>query len=431
MEKSVIKDLIMEYQAIVEKVKLIPRSVELSPNFNYVFVGLRRAGKSYLMYQQIQRLLSSGHGIEEILYFNFEDDRLIGVTASDLDLIKRSYEELYHHTPIFFLDEIQLVAGWEKFVRRLADQRYRVYVTGSNARMLSSEIATTLGGRFVMQEVFPYSFPEYLHARGITLDAHWYHRNRSEVVRQFESYFLFGGLPELNLAQEVEKRLWLTNLFNKIFFGDLLSRFQIRNDTALKILIRRLAESVKQPSSYTRLTNIVSTAGKKIKTDTIIDYLSYLRDTWLIFPLENLASKLVDRETNKKYYFIDNGLLNLFLTDPSTFLLENIVAIQLRRLYPDDLFFYHHAAAEVDFVLWNTQIAIQVCYTLRDTDTREREVKALLSLPDSLNTQRRFIITKDEAEMIERNGKTIEVIPVWQWLFGSYSRGEETKKRPL
>jgi predicted AAA+ superfamily ATPase len=410
-----VKDLILEYQSLVGKVVLTPRNIPLSSNFNYVFVGLRRAGKSYLMYQQIQRLLSDGHAIEEILYFNFEDDRLLNITVADLDIIKRCYEELYAHTPIFFLDEIQLVDGWEKFVRRLADQHYRVYVTGSNAKMLSSEIATTLGGRFLICEVYPYSFREYLNAHHIRLDEHWYHRNREEVVRAFESYFLYGGLPELYLAQEVEKRFWLMNLFNKIFFGDLVSRYQIRNDTAMKILVGRLAESVKQPSSYTRLANIVSSAGKKIKTETIIDYLDHLRDTWLLFSLENLAAKLVDKETNKKYYFIDNGILNLFLTDPNTFLLENMVAIQLRRKYGLDVYYYSQGT-EVDFVLWQAHIAIQASYSIREADTREREVKALLALPDSLQITRRVIVTKDEQETISIDDKTIEVVPIWKWL---------------
>jgi predicted AAA+ superfamily ATPase len=415
MDKNIIKDLILEYQSFVGKVKLIPRDIMLSNNFNYVFVGLRRAGKSYLMYRQIQQLLVQGHAIEEILYFNFEDDRLMEVTTADLDLIKRCYEEMYAHTPIFFLDEVQLVEGWEKFVRRLADRHYRVYVTGSNAKMLSSEIATTLGGRFLIQEVYPYSFAEYLNARGMKIDQHWYHRSRTEVVRLFEPYFLFGGLPELNLIEEHEKRFWLSNLFNKIFFGDLISRYQIRNDTALKILIRRLAESVKQPSSYARLANIVSSAGKKIKTETIVDYLAHLKETWLLFSLENLAAKLVDRETNKKYYFIDNGILSLFLIDPQTFLLENMVAIQLKRLYGDDVYYYSQGQ-EVDFVLWNAHIAIQASFSIRDAETRSREIKALLSLPEQLGISQRLIVTKDEEEVIVQDGCTIQVIPVWKWL---------------
>ena len=120
------------------------------------------------------------------------------------------------------------------------------------------------------------------------------------------------------MAEGQEKRQWLSSLFNKIFFGDLVARYSIRNDMALKVLIRKLAESVKQPSSFTRLANLVSSTGKKITTDTIIDYLNYLEDTWIMFSLENYASKLADKVSNKKYYFMDNGILSLFLMDPET-----------------------------------------------------------------------------------------------------------------
>ncbi len=131
--------------------------------------------------------------------------------------------------------------------------------------------------------------------------------------------------------------------------------------------------------------------------------------------MENLASKLVDKETNKKYYFIDNGILNLFLIDPNTFLLENMVAIQLRRLYGDQVYYYSQGM-EVDFVLWESHVAIQVSYSIHDRQTREREIKGLLSLPDNLKIVKMLIITKDEGETIEEDGKTIEVVPIWKWL---------------
>ena len=161
------------------------------------------------------------------------------------------------------------------------------------------------------------------------------YRDSPDILRLFQ----LGGLPELMLIETIEKRQWLSNLFNKIFFGDLITRYSIRNDLAMKVLIRKLAESVKQPSSFNRLTNIVSTTGAKVSTDTIIDYLNFLQATWLFFSLENYASKLVEKISNRKYYFIDNGLLNLFLIDPVTSLLENIVAISLKRNMKEELYF--------------------------------------------------------------------------------------------
>lgn len=415
MEKNVIKTLIVEYQQFVKEITLIERDIRLSAQLNYVFVGLRRAGKSYLMYQQIQNLLKEGHKVEEILYFNFEDDRLVNLTVEDLDLIKVCYEELYAYRPIFFLDEIQIVQHWERFARRLADQKYRVYVTGSNAKMLSSEIATTLGGRFIVQNVYPFSFQEYLKANNIMVESTWYFKNRAEIVRSFSEYFYYGGLPELELVEGAEKRQWLSNLFNKIFFGDLITRYSIRNDLAMKVLIRKLAESVKQPSSFSRLSNIVSSAGAKTTTDTIIDYLEFLQATWLIFSLENYASKLAEKVSNRKYYFIDNGLLNLFLIDPVTSLLENLVAITLRKKYEEELYFYHQNI-EVDFYVPVEKLAVQVSYSLKEETTRKREITALLKMAAVMEVDKLLIITNDEEEVITENGKEINVIPIWKWL---------------
>lgn len=415
MDKNTIKSLIIEYQNFVSEITLIERNIHLSDQLNYVFIGLRRAGKSYLMYQQIQHLLKEGHRIEEILYFNFEDDRLVNLTIEDLDLIKVCYEELYAHRPIFFLDEIQIVEHWEKFSRRLADQKYRVYITGSNAKMLSSEIATTLGGRFIIQNVYPFSFQEYLKANHITVEPVWYFKNRTEIVRAFSAYFYFGGLPELELIEEIGKRQWLSSLFNKIFFGDLITRYSIRNDLAMKVLIRKLAESVKQPSSFNRLSNIVSSTGVKVTTDTIIDYLEFVQATWLIFSIENYASKLVEKVSNRKYYFIDNGLLNLFLIDPETSLLENIVAISLKKKYEDELYFYLQNI-EVDFYIPTQNLAIQVSYSLKDEPTRKREISALLKIAKVLDADKLLIITRDEEETIVEEEKKITVVPIWKWL---------------
>ena len=256
MTKDLIKTLIAEYQQYVTGVKLIPRQVEFIDGQNYVLVGLRHAGKSYLMYQRIAELLAQGHQQDEVLYFNFEDDRIDSLDITDLELIKTCYEEMYDHRPLFFLDEVQLVNGWEKFARRLADQKYQVYITGSNAKMLSSEIATTLGGRYMVQEVFPYSFSEYMKAHDIDLtqkNAEFKHRK--QIVRLADEYFRKGGLPETALMPN--SRQWLSSLFSKIFFGDLVARHGIRNDFALKVLIRKLAESVKQPLSYSRMASIV------------------------------------------------------------------------------------------------------------------------------------------------------------------------------
>ena len=414
--KDLIKDIIVENQRFVSNVKFHQRDYAFEDGLNYVLVGLRRAGKSYLMYQRIHQLLASGHRIEEICYFNFEDDRLGMMTLPDLDAIKSAYEEIFDTQPVFFFDEIQIVEGWEKFARRLDDQKYRVYVTGSNAKMLSSEIATTLGGRFLVKEVFPLSFAEYLSFVGIDVsEKNALHLHKKEILRHFETYFRFGGLPEVMNVED--KRSWLSGLFNKIFFGDLIARYDIRNDFGLRLLAKKLAESVKQPSSYNRLANVVTSAGKKTSTDTVIDYVNYMCESWLLLPVENIIGKLTERNTQRKYYFIDNGILNLFLTDPETSLLENMVAIHLVKRWADRVFFYHNGV-EVDFYLPDAEQLIQVSYSLDDPDTLQRETKALTKVAKHMNVNDLLIITKDEETVLEKNGKTIKVVPLWKWVVG-------------
>lgn len=197
MEKQEINLLIKEYQQFIENVEVMPRPIELEANANYIFVGLRRAGKSYLLYQTIKSLLKSGRSIDDILFVNFEDERFIEADTKDLNRIMECYAEMYDRKPIVFLDEVQVVPGWQKFVRRLADQKYLIYVSGSNAEMLSNEIATTLGGRFIIHEVYPYSFAEFLAASQINLKKNWeYSSLKNTVVRQSDNYLQFGGLPE-------------------------------------------------------------------------------------------------------------------------------------------------------------------------------------------------------------------------------------------
>lgn len=414
LSKDLIKDIIVENQHFISSVSFFERDYEFEDALNYVLVGLRRAGKSYLLYQRIHQLLEKGHRMEEICYFNFEDDRLGIMTLADLDIIKSSYEEMFDTQPVFFFDEIQIVEGWEKFARRLADQKYRVYITGSNAKMLSSEIATTLGGRYLIKDVFPLSFAEYLSFSGINVkEKNAFHLHRKEIVKRFETYFRFGGLPEvMNVA---DKRSWLSGLFNKVFFGDLIARYDIRNDFGLRILAKKLAESVKQPSSYNRLANVVSSTGKKASTDTVIDYVNYMCESWLLLPLENIIGKLTERNTQRKYYFIDNGILNLFLPDPEASLLENMVAINLIRKYKNEVYFYHNGV-EVDFYLPEQKKLIQASYSLQDESTFQRETEALIKVSKRLEVNDLMIITKDEETVLEKDGKTIQVVPLWKWL---------------
>lgn len=415
MDQELIKQIIGENQEFVQNVKLLQRPFKFEDNGNYIFLGIRRAGKSYLMFQRIHELMKRGTDIEEILYLNFEDERFIGLKSEDLDEIKRVYEETFSSRPIFFLDEIRIVPGWEKFVRRLADKSYRVFVTGSNAKMLSSEIATTLGGRFLIQNVYPFSFREFLNFEGFELKPNWLYTpgTRNGVVRSFDTYFYNGGFPEL-LSFE-DKRSWLSGLYQKIFFGDLVARYSLRNSDSMRLLVKKLAESVMQPSSYNRLKNIVSSAGESVGVRTIIDYVGYLQETWLIFSLENYAARFAERESNRKYYFIDNGILNLFIFRPETLLLENLVAITLHRQFGEKVYFYNQHI-EVDFYIPEESWLIQVSYNISDVQTFEREINGLVKAAKFLNAERLQIVTRNDERVIEKDGLSIEVLPIWKWL---------------
>ena len=418
MDKNILKTVIADNQIEAPKYKVIPRDFIFEEFGNYVFVGIRRAGKSFLLYQRMQQLLAQGVQWDEMLYVNFEDERLIGLSLGDLNLLLEIHLEMYGKKPILFLDEIQNIAGWEKFARRMADTKHRVYITGSNAKMLSQDIQTTLGGRYIPVDVFPYNFREFLTANeiSITKESLLSTEGKAEILRKFNDYFYFGGFPES--AKFAAKRDYLTSVYQKIYLGDIATRHSVNNTFALRIMFKKLAESVKQPLSFSRITNIVSSTGTKVGKTTIINYIEYAKEAWLISSLQNIAGKLVDKETRPKYYFTDNGILNLLLLDGNTSLLENLVAINLLRKYGrNDAVFFYNKGVEVDFYIPGEAVAIQVCYSLDNSNgTFDREVDALLKLPNILECKKLMIITRDSEQILEIDGKTIEVIPVWKWL---------------
>lgn len=418
MDKNVIKAVIADNQVEIPKYEVVPRNFSFEEFGNYVFVGIRRAGKSYLLYQRMQQLLLQGIGWDEMLYVNFEDERLVGMGVADLNLLLEAHLEMYGKKPILFLDEIQNIEGWEKFARRLADTKYRVYITGSNARMLSRDIQTTLGGRYIPVEVYPYGFAEFLNANHVAVNpgSLLTTEGRAEIARYFNDYFYYGGFPEG--AGLVAKRDYLTGIYQKIYLSDIAARHSVDNTFALRVLFKKLAESVKQPMSFTRIANIVSSTGAKVGTQTVINYMDYAKDAWLVTPIRNIAGKLVDKETNPKYYFTDNGLLNLFLLDGNTSLLENLVAITLLRKYGrSDAVFFYLKDIEVDFYIPDESLAIQVCYNLDNNDgTLDREISALLKISNVLECKKQMIITRDFEQVLEKDGKIINVVPVWKWL---------------
>ncbi|MBR0093617.1 MAG: ATP-binding protein [Lachnospiraceae bacterium] len=425
MNRDYLKQVIVDQKEDYFNNPIIQRELELEENINYCFVGIRRTGKSYMLYRQIRNLTESGVSPGRILYVSFEDERLLEVRAEDLNVIFEIGMELAgdEGKPYIFLDEIQIVDGWEKFVRRLADMKYRVSITGSNSRMLSREIATTLGGRFMIAQVFPYSFAEYLRALGkehpdlqmlSTSD-------KAGINKAFDQYIRYGAFPEL--VNIKNKRDYLSSIYQTIYIGDVLARNSITNDFAVRLILKKIAESVMKPLSFSRLAHILKSAGMGIGKQTVINYIGYMKEAYLLFSLQNYAAKLVEKETSPKYYFMDTGLLGLLVMDAVSAQLENLVAIELVRRYGTENVFYYESSIEVDFFVPDEKLAIQVSHhALDDEGTKERELNAFEKFRKHLPDTRCLLITNSEEAEINYHNVRVEVVPAWKWLLGSVKK---------
>ncbi|MDD3685511.1 MAG: ATP-binding protein, partial [Bacteroidales bacterium] len=313
-----------------------------------------------------------------------------------------------------YFDEIQNIFGWEKFCRRLADFGYEISITGSNASMLSREIATTLGGRFIVKEIQSLSFAEFLSFNGVKLVPNFeYSKQKSEVVRLMDEYMHYGGLPEC--IKYNDKRNYLSNIFQKVFFGDIIARYKLKNEFALRLLIKKMAESVNNETSFNRIKNILNSSNAKVGTGTLIEYFSYLEESFLVNSISNFTSKFAEKESKKKFYFADTGILNLFLIDQKSKLLENLVYIELRRRFQSEIYFYKRII-ETDFYVPDHNLLVQVCMSVKDYETRERELKSLKYSMRELQINESIIITYDEQEEIEIAEGNIKVVPYWKWV---------------
>ena len=392
INKDILKQVLASNQKDIENYKIVPRTLPGDDFPCRVFVGVRRAGKSFMLYQKMQQTLASGQSWATMLYLNFEDDRLAQFDRSDFELILEAHAEMY-----------------------------AVWLTGSNAKMLSSEVMTTLGGRYLATEVYPYSFQELLKIQDIPYDkiSQMATESRAKILRAWNEYLLWGGLPE-SVGLTV-KRNYLSSTFQKIYLGDIASRNKIANPNLLRLMVKKLAENVGQPVSYNRLANVLSTISGRISMPTVSKYIEYSEAAWLLLRLRNVSAPFTEKETSCKYYFIDNGVLDLFLLDGETMLLENIVALALFHKYGHDAdnerVFFYNDKVEVDFYIPEDATAIQVSYSItQSTSTYEREVNALKKIPGALSCKRRLILTNDESDSIEDQYGTIEVLPVWKWL---------------
>ena len=419
MNRDYLKQIMIDQKETYLNNPMIKRDYPLEDNVNYCFVGIRRTGKSYMMYQQIKQLEASGIPLSQIVYVNFEDERLLEMTSADLNLILEIGLEISGTDvkPYLFLDEIQNISGWEKFVRRIADMKYRIHITGSNRKMLSNEIASTLGGRFVIMNVYPYSFSEYLianHMKKNYLDA-ISTKDKADVQIQYNQYVTYGAFPELTEINN--KRAFLNSIYQTIYLGDIITRNKITNNFAVRLILKKIAESITKPLSFSRLANILKSTGTSIGKQTVINYVGYMTDSYLLFTLQNYAAKLVEKETSPKYYFMDTGLLGLMLLDCKSAQLENLVAIELIRRYGVENVYFFENNVEIDFYVPSENLAIQVSMQILDNiDIRERETRAFVKLNNFIPDSKCILITNSEEAVLDCEGIRIEVTPIWKWL---------------
>lgn len=378
-----------------------------------VITGIRRCGKSTLMHQ------IRHHQAEKDYYLNFDDDRLVKFSADDFQLLYEIFIARFGTQHTFYFDEIQNVAGWERFVRRLHDYGHKVFITGSNASMLSRELGTHLTGRFHAYELLPFSFKEYLQLLKTDVPAvdRLTTETKAGISAHFDDYFVSGGFPAY-LREKNQQ--YLKTLYENILYRDVMVRNNLTNQKELLELVFYLASNVGKFTSYVALTKVIGISNPT----TVKNYISFLEDAYLVFTVNKLSYSVKSQLRNpKKIYLIDQALirtLGFHFSEDHGRLLENLIFIELRR--QGNQVFYHQNKHECDFIIRQGAVvkqAIQVTCSMSDENTRIREFKGIIEALIEYNLVEGTIITGHEEDITEVNGKTIRLIPAWKWLLQS------------
>jgi predicted AAA+ superfamily ATPase len=425
-----IKNLILDFQETSLETG-VPRRMrfEAVRGKATVFIGVRRCGKSTYVAQVIERLLSGGVPVENILYMNFFDDRLHNLRGDNLDLITEAYYSVYPEKKgaekvYCFFDEIQAVPGWEPFIDRLMrTERCEVYLTGSSARMLSREVATQMRGRALSWEMFPFSFQEFLDYKGIEQKAALSSKMRLQVQKAFGEYWEAGGFPEVvGLNRNLRIKIHQEYL-HAILFRDLVDRHDISHPKAVTDLAHWLLDNTASHYSVNRLTAYLKSLGHNAPKSAVSEYLGWFEDAYFLFSLRVFDASLARGNTNpKKVYCIDHSLVTSVssgILANSGHLLENLVFTALRRLHPEVYYYKTATGREVDFVipgLGRSRKLVQVCESLAEPQTRKRETAALREAMEELGLNTGTIVTRNESEQVETGEGTIEVVAAWRYL---------------
>lgn len=416
--KNTLKQLILRFQERGLPNDLRPRAKDLTPflqtNNAVVITGPRRAGKTYLLFQFMQ---GAGCSRKQIVYINFEDNVLVDFTHKNFQDLMNAYQELYPgETPFFFLDEIHEVPQWERFVRTLVDNRYRVFVTGSNARLLSKEYATLLGGRYLELELYPLSFREFLSFKDVNgLENILYSERRFEILALFEEYLNYGGFPEVVLTQDIRlKEKIIDAYFKTAFFKDIIERFRIRDEALFEVILKKTSENLGKPFSFRSVANKVKQLGHSASTKTIVHYLQCAIHGYLLRASFLKRESVLRRESERKFYFIDNGYLNTFFVSPNFGKkLENVIAVAL-TIQGKKLFYYRNQT-EIDFIL-EDGMPLQVCQDISHQETLQRELKSLKKYLTQTGLGEGLILSWNETDTVTIENKTIRIIPAWYFL---------------
>ncbi|RUM50088.1 MAG: ATPase [Hydrogenothermus sp.] len=425
--KDIFKELIVEFQEkkfppIIERDITIPADTEKIISV----IGVRRSGKTYILFQTIKSLLKT-LPIEKIVYINFEDERL-DIKAEELNLLLEAYKELYPEIPLnevfFFFDEIQNIEGWEKFIRRIYDNYSKnIFITGSNSKLLSTEIATSLRGRSITYKVFPLNFKEFLKFKGFDFkEKYLYSLEKKTLLKNLlNEYMKFGGFPEVVKIENKDLKIKiLQEYFDVMIYRDLIERYQIKSPNILKYFAKRLIETVGKPLSINNIHNELKSQGYKVSKDTLYEFFDMLEAIFFVLIAKKFSKSVLKTEfSQKKAYLVDNGFLTAltfsFLENYGK-LLENILVKEfVAKGYE---VFYFKEKKECDFIVIKDRdaIPIQVSYTLQDKKTKEREIKGLLEALNYLNKKEGIMLTYEEKDEIKVENKNIRIIPMYEYL---------------
>ena len=380
-------------------------------------IGPRRTGKTYEMFILMRKLLSSIKK-EQILYFNSERADLGLLDYRDLTVMLETFNEVYPESKKWlFLDEIQNIPEWEKFVRTALDDNIMVYLSGSSSKLLSKEVATSMRGRSLTYTILPFSFKEYLKVKNITYSKLLSSKERVKILNALRGYMEYGGYPEAVIYPEEKERI-LTEIKETTIYRDVIERSKIRNIKIMKLLIDALINS--KEFSVNKFYNFLKSNGMKIGKNVLYVYIQFLNDAFFVFLLRKFSySYKIAEQSIPKVYFVDNGLLWISGIKDKGRLMENLVFVELLRRNLDISYYKSVTKEEVDFVIKESKKVkqlIQVCYDINGFNTKEREIKALIKASKELNCSNIMVITWDYETEERVKNKKIKFIPLWKWL---------------